>query len=61
MSTSGVFALHVERLRREKPRLFDFVKRGKIASLGITDNSMQNRRLLRRSLIVKNGKKGQSL
>lgn len=29
--------------RREKPRLFDFVKKGKIASLGITDNSMQNR------------------
>lgn len=24
---------------REKPRLFDFIKRGKIASLGITDNS----------------------
>lgn len=29
--------------RREKPRLFDFVKRGQIASLGKTDNSMQNR------------------
>lgn len=29
--------------RREKPRLFDFVKGGKSTSLGITDNSMQNR------------------
>lgn len=36
MSTSGVFALHVEGfVPREKPR---FLK-GKIASLGITDNS----------------------
>jgi len=53
VSTSSEFALHVEGfVPREKPRIFE---RAKIASLGITDNSISPAHYAY-GLICKNGR-----